>query len=96
METTAPDELAHRRDSTRVFDIRKAPDDRRIPGSIRIDGSALEAGNNLPFDKDEAIVLYCSGNSCSRIAKALRGWLPRRWVRAQTDGRILSELAPRM
>jgi rhodanese-related sulfurtransferase len=62
-----PTELRDRNDRLTVFDIRKNPDDRKIPGSIRVEGEALEAGDDLPFDKDEEVVLYCgSGNSCSR------------------------------
>jgi rhodanese-related sulfurtransferase len=57
-----------------LVDIRKNPDDRQIPGSIRLEGAALEAGGAaIPFDKDREVVLYCgSGNSCSRIAGVLR------------------------
>jgi rhodanese-related sulfurtransferase len=68
-----PDELRERSDGLKLFDIRKNPDDRQIPGSVRVEGQALETGDDLPFGKDEEVVLYCgSGNSCSRIAKALR------------------------
>ena len=68
-----PSELQGRKGELKLFDIRKSPDDRRIPGSIRAEGAALEAGADLPFDKDEEVVLYCgSGNSCSRIAQTLR------------------------
>ena len=57
----------------RIIDIRKAPDDRQIPGAEIFDGSQLESGTSIPFDKDEPVVLYCgSGNSCSRIAATLR------------------------
>ncbi|HZT13209.1 MAG TPA: rhodanese-like domain-containing protein [Candidatus Baltobacteraceae bacterium] len=57
--------------SVKIIDIRKRPDDARIPGSARHEGSALE--NDPPFSKDERVVLYCgSGNSCSRIASNLR------------------------
>ncbi len=73
LETITPVELAARPDRPRIFDIRKYPDDRRIPGSIRADGSALEAGDDLPFADEEEVILYCgSGNSCSRIAQTLR------------------------
>jgi rhodanese-related sulfurtransferase len=59
-------------DVTRI-DIRKDPDDRQIPGSVRHDGAALESAEESPFSKDQAIVLYCgSGNSCSRVAATLR------------------------
>ena len=45
----------------------------QIPGSVPCDGEGLASGEVVPFAKDEEIVLYCgSGNSCSRIAKALR------------------------
>jgi len=61
------------RGSVTIIDIRKKPDDMRIPGSVRYSGEALEAAQALPFDKDEHVVLYCgSGNSCSRIAQTLR------------------------
>ena len=57
-----------------IVDIRKAPDDRMIPGSVRMEGAALEApGAAIPFGKEREVVLYCgSGNSCSRIAAELR------------------------
>ena len=66
------DELAS--SAVTIIDIRKAPDDRQIPGSIRLDGAALEDPNAMPpFDPAEPVVLYCgSGNSCSRIAQTLR------------------------
>ena len=68
-----PDELRERSDGLKLFDIRKNPDDRQIPGSVWVESQALETGDDLPFGKDEEVVLYCgSGNSCSRIAKALR------------------------
>ncbi|HEU5478659.1 MAG TPA: rhodanese-like domain-containing protein [Candidatus Tumulicola sp.] len=55
------------------IDVRKNPDDRQIPGSIRRDGTALESADNPPFTPDQRVVLYCgSGNSSSRIAAALR------------------------
>lgn len=58
--------------SLRIFDIRKAPDDQQIPGSEQYEGERMAAGD-LPFGKDERVVLYCgSGNSCSRIAAQLR------------------------
>ena len=66
-----PNTLA-RDTSLRIFDIRKAPDDRQIPGSERYDGERMASGD-VPFEKDERVVLYCgSGNSCSRIATQLR------------------------
>lgn len=59
--------------SRRYIDIRKNPDDRQIPGSIRLDPASLEDGTNVPFAPEDDVVLYCgSGNSCSRVAKALR------------------------
>ena len=68
-----PDELRDRAGRLKLFDIRKSPDDRQIPGSTRAEGEALETGDDLPFDKEEEVVLYCgSGNSCSRVAKTLR------------------------
>jgi rhodanese-related sulfurtransferase len=55
------------------IDIRKSPDDRQIPGSIRRAGAALETAEQLPFSPDQPVVLYCgSGNSCSRVAATLR------------------------
>ena len=58
--------------SLRIFDIRKAPDDEQIPGSERYDSEKMASGD-VPFEKDERVVLYCgSGNSCSRIAMQLR------------------------
>lgn len=57
----------------RLIDIRKNPDERQIPGSERYSGEELERSEELPFEKDERVVLYCgSGNSCSRVAKTLR------------------------
>lgn len=57
----------------RLIDIRKAPDAQQIPGSERRDGSKLEDGSDVPFTQQERVVLYCgSGNSCTRIAHALR------------------------
>jgi rhodanese-related sulfurtransferase len=59
--------------ATKIIDIRKKPDDMQIPGSIRYSGEELENAEQLPFRKDEHVVLYCgSGNSCSRIARKLR------------------------
>lgn len=73
MESIEPKALHERAGRAIVYDIRGNPDDRRIPGSIRAEGAALEAGVDLPFGKDDDVVLYCgSGNSCSRIADALR------------------------
>lgn len=55
------------------IDIRKTPDDRQIPGSIRRDGARLETAEDLPFSRERDVVLYCgSGNSCGRVAAALR------------------------
>jgi len=57
----------------KIIDIRKKPDEKQIPGSVRYSGEALERAEQLPFGKDEHVVLYCgSGNSCSRIAQTLR------------------------
>jgi rhodanese-related sulfurtransferase len=56
-----------------IIDIRKKPDEAQIPGSRRFDGEQLEHAVQLPFTKDEPVVLYCgSGNSCSRVAQTLR------------------------
>ncbi len=58
---------------TRIIDIRKKPDEKQIPGSLRYNGEDLENAEQLPFSKDENVVLYCgSGNSCSRVAQTLR------------------------
>jgi rhodanese-related sulfurtransferase len=55
------------------IDIRKDPDERQIPGSIRHDGAALETAGDLPFTRDREVVLYCGGgNSCRRVAATLR------------------------
>lgn len=63
-------ELEHAQ-GVRIIDIRKAPDDRQIPGSERRTGQEL--AGEPPFTRDERVVLYCgSGNSCSRIAAELR------------------------
>lgn len=59
--------------AAKIIDIRKKPDDMQIPGSLRYSGEELEHAGDLPFRKDEHIVLYCgSGNSCSRVAQTLR------------------------
>lgn len=68
-----PKELHAAADAVMRIDIRKDPDDRQISGSIRRHGAALESGADVPFAKDQRVVLYCgSGNSCSRIAATLR------------------------
>ena|SRR5579872_4706873 len=72
-ETISARELRAQRESKRIIDIRKEPDDRAIPGSSRFDGDALASGHELPFTQDESIVFYCGrGNSCRRVAAALR------------------------
>jgi tRNA 2-thiocytidine biosynthesis protein TtcA len=72
-ERIGPRELQARAGDFKVFDIRKEPDERKIPGSVTFEGGALESGADVPFDKSEPVVLYCgSGNSCNRIAKTLR------------------------
>lgn len=59
--------------SVTIVDIRRAPDERQIPGSLRYDGEALADAAVPPFARDATIVLYCgSGNSCSRVAGVLR------------------------
>lgn len=59
--------------NVRIIDIRKKPDEMQIPGSQRYSGEELETAQQLPFSKDERVVLYCgSGNSCSRVAQTLR------------------------
>ena len=56
-----------------VIDIRKNPDERQIPGSVRYEGETLERSDDLPFSKTDRVVVYCgSGNSCSRVAATLR------------------------
>ena len=72
-ETIDAQELRENAARLKLFDIRKNPDDKQIPGSVEFDGAALEDGSSVPFGKDEDVVLYCgSGNSCTRIAKTLR------------------------
>lgn len=67
------DDLRHASGAIKIIDIRKKPDDMQIPGSVRYSGEALESAQQLPFGKDERVVLYCgSGNSCSRVAQTLR------------------------
>jgi rhodanese-related sulfurtransferase len=57
----------------KIIDIRKKPDERQIPGSVRYNGEEIENADRLPFSKEERVVLYCgSGNSCSRVAQTLR------------------------
>jgi rhodanese-related sulfurtransferase len=73
-ERITPGELSSPggRDSL-IIDVRKFPDDNRIPGSVRYDPAGLENGENVPFTPEREVVLYCgSGNSCGRIAAALR------------------------
>jgi rhodanese-related sulfurtransferase len=71
--TTNPRDLADDARSRQIVDIRKKPDDRQIPGSVRLDPVQLEEGTNVPFAREDEIVLYCgSGNSCARIASVLR------------------------
>lgn len=72
-ENIKAEELRGRAAPPKLFDIRKNPDERQIPGSLRAEGTALETSDDLPFEKSDEVVLYCgSGNSCSRIAKTLR------------------------
>jgi rhodanese-related sulfurtransferase len=69
-ETITAGELRDRAGMT-IVDIRKNPDDRQIPGSLVLEGAALESAAP-PFSKDQPVVLYCgSGNSCTRIAASL-------------------------
>jgi rhodanese-related sulfurtransferase len=66
------DELSKSADAV-IVDVRKAPDDRMIPGSVRMDGQPLEASQEPPFTAGTKVVLYCgSGNSSTRIAAVLR------------------------
>jgi rhodanese-related sulfurtransferase len=70
-ETITAGELRDRAGIT-IVDIRKNPDDRQIPGSLVLEGTALESAVP-PFSQEQPVVLYCgSGNSCSRIAASLR------------------------
>ncbi len=56
-----------------IIDIRKNPDDRQIPGSLRCEREQLESAHHLPFEKGQTVVIYCgSGNSSSRVAQTLR------------------------
>lgn len=72
-ETVAIDDIKNASDSRTLIDIRKQPDAKQIPGSVRYNGEQLEHASDLPFDKDEKLVIYCgSGNSCQRVAKTLR------------------------
>jgi len=72
-EKTTVDELKQAGNNVRLIDIRKKPDDKQIPGSERYSGDALANAGDLPFAKDENVVLYCgSGNSCSILAQQLR------------------------
>jgi len=48
MDAISPSDLHARAASLKLFDIRKDPDDRQIPGSPRAEGAALETGNELP------------------------------------------------
>lgn len=67
------DDLKNAPKNVKIIDIRKKPDEMQIPGSVRYSGEALESVEQLPFAKDERVVLYCgSGNSCSRVAQTLR------------------------
>lgn len=67
------DDIKNHNEKLRLVDIRKKPDENQIPGSVRYDGEELETAQDLPFERDERVVLYCgSGNSCSRIAQTLR------------------------
>ncbi|MGZ3497717.1 MAG: rhodanese-like domain-containing protein [Vulcanimicrobiaceae bacterium] len=72
-ETIAVNDLQNAPDAYKVIDIRKQPDAKQIPGSLRYDGDRLERATDLPFDKSEDVVIYCgSGNSCRRVAQTLR------------------------
>jgi rhodanese-related sulfurtransferase len=67
------DDVKRAAGAAKIIDIRKKPDDMQIPGSVRYSGEELENAQQLPFGKDDRVVLYCgSGNSCSRIAQKLR------------------------
>ncbi|HTU82285.1 MAG TPA: rhodanese-like domain-containing protein [Candidatus Acidoferrales bacterium] len=67
------EELRSSAGSFRILDVRKNPDDRRIPGAERADQASLETTAAPPFARGESVVLYCNGgNSSSRIAKLYR------------------------
>lgn len=72
-EKATIDDLQSGKTQARIIDIRKKPDQNQIPGSERYSGEALANAQELPFGKDENVVLYCgSGNSCSILAEQLR------------------------
>jgi len=74
-EKTTVDEIRSAAPGTlRIIDIRKKPHEKQIPHSERYSGEDLANARELPFEKDENVVLYCgSGNSCSVLAEQLRG-----------------------
>ena len=72
-DTITVNELKDAHASHTLIDIRKRPDAHQIPGSLRFDSDQLERASDLPFEKDEQLVVYCgSGNSCKRVAQSLR------------------------
>ncbi len=57
------------------IDVRKKPDDKQIPGSIRYDQQALLDADapTVALPRQGKVVIYCgSGNSCVRVAEHLR------------------------
>ncbi len=72
-DTIEPPELNENVTEYKIIDIRKDAGAQQIPGSLLYNGEALETSADLPFDKNDDVVLYCgSGNSCSRAAQNLR------------------------
>jgi rhodanese-related sulfurtransferase len=68
------DKLTHRSTAWyTIIDVRKAPDENQILESVRYNGDQLEHHQNLKFQNDQHLIIYCgSGNSSSRIAQSLR------------------------
>ncbi len=72
-ETIGASELNQAAGTHTLIDIRQEADAKQIPGALRYSGESLETSNNLPFDKNDDVVLYCgSGKSCGRVAQTLR------------------------
>jgi rhodanese-related sulfurtransferase len=73
VDSIRPDDAAAERERLTFVDIRKNPDDRQIPRSLRYDGEELAVADDFPFARDEQIVVYCGrGNSSRRVVAALR------------------------
>ena len=68
-----PAQLFEQRENVGIIDIRKNPEDKQIPGSERYSSEEMETAEEPPFATGDRVVLYCgSGNSCGRVARALR------------------------